>query len=74
MTFRNLCCLFNMGLTPPPLNNEKKTAELVEGHPLRRGVISDVQLSCTETRFQKGTLSGKNGSKTQCYQYLWLAM
>ena len=39
-----------------------------------RGVISDVQLSCTETRFQKGSLSGKNGSKTQCYQYLWLAM
>ena len=30
---------------------------------LRRGVISGVQLSCTETRFQKWPQSGKNGSK-----------
>ena len=28
-----------------------------------RGVISDVQLSCTETQFQKCSRSGKNGSK-----------
>ena len=28
-----------------------------------RGVRSDVQLSCTETRFQKCSQSGKNGSK-----------
>ena len=32
-------------------------------HQLRRGVRSDVQLSCTETRFQKCSQSGKNGSK-----------
>ena len=30
---------------------------------LRRGVRSDTQLSCTETRFQKCSQSGKNGSK-----------
>ena len=30
---------------------------------LRRGVRSGVQLSCTETRFQKCSQSGKNGSK-----------
>ena len=30
---------------------------------LRRGVRSDAQLSCTETRFQKCSQSGKNGSK-----------
>ena len=30
---------------------------------LRRSVRSDVQLSCTETRFQKCSQSGKNGSK-----------
>ena len=29
----------------------------------RRSVRSDVQLSCTETRFQKCSQSGKNGSK-----------
>ena len=28
-----------------------------------RGVISDVQLSCTETQFQKCSRSGKNGSR-----------
>ena len=28
-----------------------------------RGVRSDVQLSCTETQFQKCSQSGKNGSK-----------
>ena len=33
-------------------------------HPLiRRGVRSGVQLSCTETRFQKCFQVGKNGSK-----------
>ena len=43
-----------MGLTSPPLEQWKKTAELeLEGHPLRRGVRSDVQLSCTETRFKQ---------------------
>ena len=31
--------------------------------PLRRGVRSDAQLSPTETRFQKCSQSGKNGSK-----------
>ena len=30
---------------------------------MRRGVRSDAQLSCTETRFQKCSQSGKNGSK-----------
>ena len=30
---------------------------------IRRGVRSDVQMSCTETRFQKCSQSGKNGSK-----------
>ena len=30
---------------------------------VRRGVRSDAQLSCTETRFQKCSQSGKNGSK-----------
>ena len=30
---------------------------------LRRGVRSDAQLSCTETRFQKCSQSGKNGSE-----------
>ena len=30
---------------------------------LRRGVRFGVQLSCTETRFQKCSQSGKNGSK-----------
>ena len=30
---------------------------------LRRGARSDVQLSCTEARFQKCSQSGKNGSK-----------
>ena len=30
---------------------------------LRRGVRSGVQLSCTETRFQKCSQSAKNGSK-----------
>ena len=30
-----------------------------------RGVRSDVQLSCTGTQFQKGSQSGKNGSKHQ---------
>ena len=30
---------------------------------LARGVRSDAQLSCTETRFQKCSQSGKNGSK-----------
>ena len=30
---------------------------------LSRGVRSDAQLSCTETRFQKCSQSGKNGSK-----------
>ena len=30
---------------------------------LRRGVRSDAQLSSTETRFQKCSQSGKNGSK-----------
>ena len=30
---------------------------------LRRGVRSDAQLSCTDTRFQKCSQSGKNGSK-----------
>ena len=30
---------------------------------VRRGVRSDVQLSCTETRFQKCSKSGRNGSK-----------
>ena len=35
-------------------------------HPsLRRGVRSDAQLSSTETRFQKCSQSGKNGSKHQ---------
>ena len=31
--------------------------------PIRRGVRSDAQLSSTETRFQKCSQSGKNGSK-----------
>ena len=30
---------------------------------VRRGVRSDAQLSCTETRFQKCSQSGKNDSK-----------
>ena len=30
---------------------------------IRRGVRSDAQLSSTETRFQKCSQSGKNGSK-----------
>ena len=30
---------------------------------IRRGVRSDAQLSCTETRFQKCSQSAKNGSK-----------
>ena len=30
---------------------------------LRRGVRSDAQLSCTETRFQKCSQNGKNGSE-----------
>ena len=30
---------------------------------LRRGVRSDAQLSCTDTRLQKCSQSGKNGSK-----------
>ena len=30
---------------------------------MRRGVRSDVQLSYTETRFQKCSQGGKNGSK-----------
>ena len=30
---------------------------------VRRGVRSDAQLSCTDTRFQKCSQSGKNGSK-----------
>ena len=30
---------------------------------IRRGVRSGVQLSCTETRYQKWPQSGKNGSK-----------
>ena len=30
---------------------------------LRRGVRSDAQLSCTETRFQKCSRNGKNGFK-----------
>ena len=32
---------------------------------VRRGVRSDAQLSPTETRFQKCSQSGKNGSKHQ---------
>ena len=32
-------------------------------NPLRRGVRSDAQLSSTETRFQKCSQSGKNGSR-----------
>ena len=31
--------------------------------PIRRGVRSDAQLRSTETRFQKCSQSGKNGSK-----------
>ena len=41
---------------------------------LGRGVRSDVQLSRTETRFQKCSQSGKMVLNTQCYQYLWLSM
>ena len=41
---------------------------------LRRGVRSGVQLSCTETRFQKCSESGKMVLNTQCYQYLLLTM
>ena len=36
---------------------------LLLGFEIRRGVRSDAQLSSTETRFQKCSQSGKNGSK-----------
>ena len=32
---------------------------------IRRGYRSDAQLSCADTRFQKCSQSGKNGSKHQ---------
>ena len=35
----------------------------IDSSELRRGVRSDAQLSSTETRFQKCSQSGKNGSK-----------
>ena len=35
----------------------------IGGLSVRRGVRSDAQLSCTETRFQKCCKSGKKGSK-----------
>ena len=38
-------------------------AILDQACPLGRGVRSDAQLSCTETRFRKCSQSGKNGSK-----------
>ena len=37
--------------------------ESTVGRFIRRGVRSDAQLSPTETRFQKCSQSGKNGSK-----------
>ena len=42
---------------------EKRGDESPYNIYLRRGVRSDAQLSCTETRFQKCWYSGKNGSK-----------
>ena len=40
-----------------------QNCHLITWWSLRRGVRSDAQLSCTDTRFQKCSQSGKNGSK-----------
>ena len=42
-------------------NDQTNTQLILE--QVRRGVRSDAQLSCTETRFQKCSQSGKYGSK-----------
>ena len=41
----------------------KHKVEKTKTNLVRRGVRSDAQLSSTETRFQKRSQSGKNGSK-----------
>ena len=41
----------------------KKRVLVISQTLIRRGVRSDAQLSCTDTRFQKCSQSGKNGSK-----------
>ena len=41
---------------------------------LGRGVRSDAQLSCTDTRFQSALRVVKMVLNTQCYQFLWLTM
>ena len=49
-----------------PMPHRQQNIELLSFSPvssLRRGVRSDAQLSSTETRFQKCSQSGKNGSK-----------
>ena len=46
------------------LQTRKENSNFVSYIPrVLRGVRSDVQLSCTENRFQKCSQSGKNGSK-----------
>ena len=60
------CLLFKAG-SPEKKLSQKKSLSLILGSIVRidtwRSVRSDVQLSCTETQFQKCSQSGKNGSK-----------
>ena len=54
-------CLRNHRHTDTHLNTDIQ--QLLSKQLLRRGVRSDAQLKPTETRFQKCSQSGKNGSK-----------
>ena len=65
-----VCGLKLFGQCPYRINTFHKGASLT----VRRGVVSGVQLSCTETRFQKCSQSGKMVVNTHCYHYLWLTM
>ena len=56
----NFCLQSNGHLAS--VNNLLERKQIGAGY-IRRGVRSDAQLSCTETRFQKCYQSGKNGSK-----------
>ena len=55
VTWKHICM--------PHLFREEIVTSSSTGRTIRRGVRSGVQLSCTETRFQKCTQSGKNGFK-----------
>ena len=48
---------------PQQFGFSTRTNQFIKSHLLRRGVRSDAQSSSTETRFQKCSQSGKNGSK-----------